>query len=1203
MPTKKKKNNKAAARAARPKASGNKREARPAQPKRDHVHRGLVVGLGASAGGLDAFQRFFRAMPADSGMTFVVIAHLDPRQKSALAEVLGRSSPMPVVAAAKPVRVEPDHVYVIAPDSTLRLKNGKLVPEPRREHNAPVDDLFMSLAEHCGPRAVCIVLSGTGTDGTQGIKAAKEAGGLTLAQASESAQYPGMPRSAVATGLVDLVLPVEQMPGKLLDYARRLEHFGDGQGDTALQRDMRDYLVNICTLLRSKTGHDFSQYKESTLLRRIQRRMQVVQLEKVASYVERLRKDGAEVEHLFQDLLIGVTHFFRDRDAFATLEAKVIPKLFENRVDDSIRVWVPGCATGEEAYSIAILLREHMRKVDVAPKIQIFATDIDEKALDVARAGIYPDVIVRDIPAARLKQFFVPRGDTYQVSKDVRELCVFSVHDLIKDPPFSRLDLISCRNLLIYMNGDLQNRVLPLFHFALRPGRFLFLGPSENVTQHSKFFTIVDGKYRMFRATAAVAPQLPALPLHGASDRNAPARAPSLGPKTTGQKALIAAVERTLIGTFMPAYVVINDHYDLIYSSSGTGKYLELPAGTPNANLINMARKGLRLELRAALAKALQAKRKIVQNDIVVGINGGAQPIRLIVQPLTVSDDAGSFFLVIFEDVGAAQPAQEARPASRKGTGESKLVQQLEVELRSTQERLQTTIEELETSNEELKSSNEEFQSMNEELQSANEELETSREELQSVNEELETVNSELTVKIESLDRANSDLKNLLESTQIATIFIDSHSRIKNFTPMAKDIFHLIESDIGRPITDIVTRLAYGTLQDDIGKVMRSLVPIESEVHLADGRTTFIMRILPYRTIDNVIDGVVMTFIDISERKTLEEERARLGNIVAYSLDAIIGISLDGMITAWNAGAERTFGYPLRESIGRRWTVLFPPDRTEEAAQLLDRAKRDEPARVSDTAMVASDGRVIPISLTVSGTRDLSGKVVGASLIARDIADRKQAEERQRLLLAELNHRVKNMLATVLSIANQTADDADTLTSFRKSFTGRIRSLSETQNLLTRTNWAGATMRDVLQAEAAPYIKQDGANFELNGPDLLLTPRAALSLALVVHELTTNALKYGALSRPAGRIAVSWNLGGAGSNRHLKLEWKETGGPKVKPPSRRGFGRRMIEEGLSYELGGNAELNFDPGGFNCTIEVSAGDAVADEQGRPSFEGR
>jgi two-component system CheB/CheR fusion protein len=1164
---------------------------RNASKTHDTRRPGLIVGLGASAGGLGAFQRFFREMPSDSGMAFVVIAHLDPKLKSALSDVLGRATAMPVEMVTKPVEISPDHVYVIAPDSQLRVSSGRLVPSPRPDHSTPVDELFLSMAEECRSRAVCIVLSGTGTDGTLGIKAAKETGGLTIAQASESAEYPGMPRSAVATGQVDIVLPVEQMPGKLLDHLRRVgEH--DDSGESQLHREMRDYLGNICTLLRAKTGHDFSQYKESTLLRRIQRRMHVTQLEKVASYVDRLRKDSNEVELLFQDLLIGVTHFFRDREAFATLETKVVPKLFEGCIDDCIRIWVPGCATGEEAYSIAILMREYMQKTGTAPKVQIFATDIDERALEFARAGTYTEAILRDVPSKRLKQFFVARGNMYQVSKDIREMCVFSVHDLIKDPPFSRLDLITCRNVLIYMNSDLQNRVLPLFHFALRPGRFLFLGPSENVTQHAKFFTVIDAKYRIFRATPAVAPQLPSLPLHG-GERGGAHRPAPIGVKAAGQKALLSAVERTLFSSFMPAYVVVNERFDLIYSSGGTGKYLELPAGTPNANVVNMARKGLRLELRATLSKAVQSKRRIVQGDVTVGTNGGTQMIRLIVQPLTLNDDGEHFFLVVFEDVGGTQPVTDAK-AARPGAAESKLVQQLEAELRSTQDRLQTTIEELETSNEELKSSNEEFQSMNEELQSANEELETSREELQSVNEELETVNSELTTKIESLDRANSDLKNLLESTQIATIFLDRDNHIKNFTPIAKDIFHLIDSDLGRPLTDIASRLAYSALPEDVAKVVRSLTPIEKEVHLADGHTTFILRILPYRTIDNVIDGVVITFIDISERKVLEEERARLGNIVAFSHDAIIGVALDGTIIAWNAGAERTLGYPAREAIGRRWTALFAQDRIEEEERLFERARRDEPARLHDTVMITAEGKTIPMAVNVSPTRDLSGKVVGVALIARDVTERKQAEERQRLLLAELNHRVKNMLATVLSIANQTIDDADSLTEFQRSFTGRIRALSETQNLLTRTNWTGVTMRDVLQTEVAPHVKHRSENFELDGPALLLTPRAALSLALVTHELTTNSLKYGSLSVPTGKVHVKWSVTGPRDRRSVVIEWIESGGPAVRKPKRRGFGRKLIEEGLSYELGGKAELRFDGSGFNCRIEIPAADTLANE---------
>jgi two-component system CheB/CheR fusion protein len=1068
--------------AAKPKGNSQEHALRlspnhaPPPPRADAP--ALVVGLGASAGGLDAFQRFFRAMPADSGAAFVLIAHLDPHQKSALPDLLARTTPMPVVAVARPVRAQANHVYVIAPNTTLRVRDGTLIPEPRRERHAAVDDLFRSLAESWGPQAVCIVLSGTGADGTLGLTAVKEAGGLTMAQTGESAQYPGMPRSAVATGLVDLVLPAERMPEKLVDHARRLSKLKDGKTENALQRDLRDHLINICTLLRAKTGHDFSQYKQSTLIRRIQRRMQVVQLEKVSTYLDRLRKDGVELEALFQDMLIGVTHFFRDREAFAALETKVIPKLFENRIDNQIRVWVPGCATGEEAYSIAMLLHEHAARIDHAPRIQVFATDIDARALEIARAGIYPAAIARDVPAKRLKNCFTVHGSSYQIVKDVRDLCIFSSHNVIKDPPFSRLDLISCRNLLIYMNAELQNRLTPVFHFALRPNRFLFLGPSENVSQNPRFFVAIDKRHRLFRASAAMASHLPSLTMHSASERGAAPRPAPPVQRATRHKALISAVERTLQSGFVPAHVVVNERHDLVHSSSGTGMYLELAEGAPNANLLSMARKGLRIELRTALTRATRERRKAVSEETVVATAAGPRLVRVAVEPLLIGDDTDGLYLVVFQDHGAPPLRQESgkhRRVRARAT-ESRVIGQLQAELDATQERLQATVEELETANEELKSSNEEFQSVNEELQSANEELETSREELQSINEELETVNGELTTKVEGLDRANSDLKNFLESTQIATIFLSRDLRIKGFTPKAKDIFHLMEADIGRPITDLVTQLADDTLPDEARRVMAVPTPIDREVRLANSDTTFLMRILPYRTVAGAMEGVVITYIDITERI--------------------------------------------------------------------------------------------------------------------------HAEEHQRLLLAELNHRVKNMLATILSIANQTITDGGTLADFQKAFTGRIRALSETQNLLTRTNWTGVTLRDVLRAEAAPYAKQGSTNFAMNGPDVMLTPRAALSLSLVVHELTTNAVKYGALSRPRGRVAIRWSMIDAGAEARLRFEWLESGGPPVKQPTRRGFGRRLIEEGLTYDLGGKAELAFDPGGFQCRIELPAADAIVNEHSRP-----
>jgi two-component system, chemotaxis family, CheB/CheR fusion protein len=957
--------------------AGNGREACP------------IVAIGASAGGLEAFEKFLGHTRPDSGLAYVMVPHLDARHRSAMTELLQRYTAMKVVEIADGMAAEPDRVHVIPPDGTLTIERGILrVARPRGAGNT-IDAFFRSLATDQEERAIGVILSGSGSDGTLGIKAIKEHGGLAVAQTSLSSRFDSMPHSAVATGLVDFVLAVEEMPAKLADYAQHLTRASDRRSAEVLREGGGKHLHKIYTLLRSKTGHDFSRYKDSTFIRRVQRRMQVVLLSSVPDYVELLRKDAREVELLFRDLLIGVTQFFRDKAAFDALASEVMPKLMTNKKsDDHVRFWVAGCASGEEAYSLAILLAEQLARVDAPPKVQIFATDIDDQALEIARAGRYSEASLRDISPERLERYFVKEGNGYRVAKEVREMCIFSMHNLIKDAPFSRLDLVSCRNLLIYLDATLQSRIIPLFHFSLRSGGYLFLGSSENVTQHTKLFTRIDGRHRIFKARA-VAVERPAIdfPL---------VATPHRGQRMPEQSAMPATVEESvsrramrLVESYAPAYVVVDEHQDVLRFSGRTGKYIQPSAGAASLNLFNLLESGLRSEVRATLHKAMTTGRKVVHENVSVGVNGGRQALNIIVEPVSAADGGGHFFVVLFQDVGPVKVSDAG--AKRPGTDAQKneAIAHLEAELLATRERLQTTVEELETANEEMKASNEEFQSVNEELQSSNEELETSKEELQSVNEELETVNAELNSKVDSLERAMSDRKNLLESTQIATLFLDDTLRIKSFTPAIIDIFHLIEGDLGRPITDIVARLAYDGLDRDIRKVLRTLSRIEQEVSLADGSASYVMRILPYRTIDNVIGGVVITFIDITERKRSEESLARLAAIVATSHEAIIGMTLDGMITTWNAGAQRIYGHTAEEALGQSWSMVMPDGRSAEFATLVEEIKRSRAATVGDAERVAKNGRRLRVASTVSPIRDPSGRLIGLAAIERDLADHK----------------------------------------------------------------------------------------------------------------------------------------------------------------------------------------------------------------------
>ena len=649
-----------------------------------------------------------------------------------------------------------------------------------------------------------------------GLRAIKENGGLTLAQSE--AEYDGMMRNAVSTGLVDFVLRAEEIPAKLADYFGRIDN---GKQQEGTRSDPADYVRPIAALIRAHTGHDFSNYKERTIARRVQRRMHVLQIDDVSAFLDRLRRDSREVSLLFQDLLIGVTNFFRDPDAFAALEREVIPKLFQDKgPEDTVRVWVPGCATGEEAYSIAILLRECAPKSHGAPKLQVFASDIDEHALDIARLGRYPATISKDIPAQRLERYFLREDGTYKIITDLREICLFSIHNLLRDAPFSRLDLISCRNLLIYLNSQLQDRVIPLFHYALGRNGYLFLGTSENVTRQSRLFLAVDKTQRIFRRRAPFERTIPQFPLTvPAVRRMSPTRAQT----SAVEPSLKATTERLLLDQFAPAYAVINTDGDLLQSSGRTGKYLELPPGTPDTNIFNMARPGLRLELRAALQRAITTAQPAMRPKVIIETNGGQQEIDLYVQPLRFEPRPEALYMVVFQDLGAIRAIADPGAVLSDEDGEESRITQLEAELRASRDRLQTTSEELESSNEELKSGNEELQSMNEELQSTNEELETSKEELQSINEELQTVNAELNSKVAELSQANNDMSNLLESTQIATLFLDRMLVVKSFTPAAKDMFRLAESDAGRPIMDVRQRFECDAFQEDAERVLRTL--------------------------------------------------------------------------------------------------------------------------------------------------------------------------------------------------------------------------------------------------------------------------------------------------------------------------------------------------------------------------------------------
>jgi two-component system CheB/CheR fusion protein len=954
-----------------------------------------VVGIGASAGGLAAFEAFFSGMPAatDPGMAFVLVQHLAPDHKSILADLIRRYTRMQVSEVEDGMPVLANCAYIIPPNRQMAFLNGRLEllePSEPRGQRLPIDFFFRSLAQDQRERAIGIVLSGTGSDGTQGVRAIKGEGGMVMVQSPESTEFDGMPRSAIATGLVDWELPPAEMAAQLIAYTTHA--FGRTPGLAANPAPkIESALKKIFIVLRAQTGHDFSQYKPSAIQRRILRRMSMHQIEALDGYVKYLQQTPPEVDALFRDLLIGVTAFFRDPEAFAALEEQIIPRLFADKPGGGvIRVWSTACSTGEEAYSLAILLQEHMESLQQRFTLQVFATDIDSRAIATARAGLFPAGIASDLSPQRLARFFTaePDGSAYRVHKGIRDLLVFSEHDLIKDPPFSRLDLISCRNLLIYLGADLQKQLAATFHYALKPGGMLFLGTSESLGSSADLFAAVDRKAKLYQRKDDLAggqaqsprryrPSL--MPLQAGETKPAPGMKPSLRELT----------EEALLQQIAPAAALVNAEGDILYLHGRSGAYLEPAPGEAGINnIVTMARPGLQFELSAALHKAGFRKETVHARELHVRSNGHFTRVNLSIHPLLTglaASPGSPLFLVILAEAPALTPEMTppaAVPLLDATTSEADTDAQLSAlreEMRAKDEYLQSTREELETANEELKSAIEEMQSVNEELQSTNEELETSKEELQSVNEEVATVNTELQSKVEDLSRANNDMNNLLAGTGIATIFIDHQLHILRFTPATSQIINLIPGDVGRPVGHLVSNLVgYDRLVEDAKGVLDTLTPLETQVQSSAG-LWYVMRIRPYRTLDNVIAGAVITFMDITEMKRVEallESRAslfRLGVVVRDAFDAVTVQDLDGRILAWNPGAERIYGWSEDEALLMNTHDRIPRGLQDEAPAMALQLGRAEALTPRLTRRLTKIGAAVQVWLTASALISESG--------------------------------------------------------------------------------------------------------------------------------------------------------------------------------------------------------------------------------------
>ena len=985
-----------------------------------------------------------------------------------LPEILSRWTRMQVQEARDGSVIAPNHILVVPPGTVAELHGDHVslreVSPDLPRNLTPIDVFFGSVAASSGEEAIGIILSGTGHDGALGLKAIKARGGLTLAQSSDGSkpEYPGMPDSAVAAGAVDLHVPVEEMPGHIM-AATRIRQATAADLDRP-SPDSDTIRLAICEILRSRLGHDFSRYKRQTLMRRVQRRMQVTQLTRYEDYVRLLEADREQVTLLFRDLLISVTSFFRDPDTFAALARDVIPGLLNGKdATNGLRIWVPGCATGEEAYSLAILLREYVTTLPTIPKVQIFASDIDEAAIGTARSGRYPATLLDGVSQERRNRFFIQDSDGYTVRQEIRELCTFSAHSLIRDPPFSRIDLISCRNLLIYMDNTLQDRVIQVFHYALVPRGILVLGSSETVARHEALFTAFDRARRIFVRQDGPS-LLPGVYYSRAGDSQSVPEA-GVGDRTESKAnwaKAVAFANRRVLERFSSPFVVVTAAGEIVHFSSQVGRFLEPAAGSPSANLFEMARAGWALELRAALRRCAETGRPVEQLRPVVSADGGTpSTVKLVVEALP-GGGTEALYMVAFVDVDAPRPPgapalASIAPAVNEAIGD------LERENRDLREQLQSVSEEHATAMEELRSSNEELQSVNEELQSTNEELETSREEIQSINEELNTVNSQLSARVEQLNRSNGDLKNLFDSTAVATVFLDPFMIIRSFTPESTRIYNLIPGDIGRPLTDIVSQLDYKALREDVETVLRTLQPIERRVERLDRSSYYLMRVLPYRGADNSVDGSLITFVDVT-------------------------------------------------------TIVV-------------------------------------------------------------------AEQHQRLLVDELNHRVKNMLAVVISLATNTMRRSASLEAFHEVFLGRIHALTVAYALLSRDSWSPVPLREVLMEELRPFLAGEPANVGLNGPLVLLEPRVALALGMAIHELTTNAVKYGALSVLTGSVAIKWLVEVKDDERKLVLTWTETGGPKTAVPDHRGFGMTLIERAFAHDVRGHADVVFAPDGVVATLSA------------------
>ena len=1130
-----------------------------------------------------------------TGAAYVIVQHLSPKQKSILHELLQDHVDVPVTQIRDGDSILPDHIFVVPPGMVVDIKKDRLHLTARIKEempHRPIDTFFQAMAQARGRDAYCVVLSGTGNDGSAGLRAVKNNGGYAFVQESDGARFPGMPDSAIATGLVDFILPVERIATQLAEIIRHRQRLSNESIEPDIKLAIEKALPRFADRLSDVVGHDFSSYKPGTLVRRIERRMSVLRITKVDAFLDVL-KDENEAQLLSQEFLIGVTQFFRDPDAFAALRDTVIPALLDGS-QAALRVWVPGCSTGEEAYSIAILFLEEMEARQDRRVLQVFGTDIDAASLTAARYGRFSAAAISGLDPAYGEKYFMDEQDEHRAVPLLREACIFAPHNIIQDPAFSRINLISCRNLLIYLSSELQRQVVPRFHFALRDTGYLFLGPSEGLSGEDHLFDFVDKTHRIFIKNAKAKTSYSALldkPRRALSQTAAPPRLP-LPASMNRDLSRETGVEREFLRNYAQPFALLTAGGDVVYLSQRMTAFVQPSSGTPSTSIDAFLMPDLRLPVRIALQHCVDTGEVQSVENIVVQTD-----THLRIFDIRIGPSGADYILAVTEaraiEAGRIGDVIEQREAVDRDILEAEVIQ--------LRKQLAQTLQETEVSGEELKSFNEELMSMNEELQSSNEELETSREELQSINEELETVNAELQENNRQLTRANSDLKNLFESTDLAVLFLDGQLCVRSFTPSVSKLFGIRVRDIGRPISDLASRIDYPDLKEDADRVDETLESFEREVVIQATGETYILRIKPYRTTDNRLEGYVLSFVDITQRKNYEETLKRNERALERQYAELenlydttpVGLALVDRNLSWvriNDTLARINGFPAADHIGKSFHDLLP-----ELAETLTPPYE----KVFRTGKPVQGLEIVGETHAVPGeTRHWIGDfypvwqgrdVFAVGVCVREVTEQARMVERiraqnaqQKMLLAELQHRVKNTLATVSSISKLLLKGIDDPSAYQGRLEDRLAAMSRTHDLLTDGDWKSTTYSQILANETLPYPQGDRVT--MRGPDLPLVPRIATSLGMATHELVTNAVKYGALSVEGGCVEVRTIHDASSEDNRAHIIWQEVGGPRIDvPPTRQGFGSIVLKRVLKSDLKATITVDYRPDGLRYEI--------------------